>query len=362
MSEWNEARARAVLAETADAVVPGDRLSAILDRAGTDGLAARRRRRRGWFAVGGTAVATAAAVTAFAVLDQSPPQVGPGPVGPATTVPTEAEPTDVSPSASAPPVNTAAAPVYFAGETPFGLRLYREFRNIGLPAAADRFAELDGAIAAAVDGPAHDPEYRSLWPAEASVVSTQVIEPPGSADEVDRVEVHLDAPVERPADMTAEEARLAIEQVIYTVQGVVGARAPVWFKVDGNPVNEVLGVPTSEPLANGPVLDTLAHVNLTTPTEGQVVTGDLLQVTGVGNSYEANLLWRLQPERGADVVAEGFFTLQGAMEPRLFPFEGSVDVSTVPPGRYLLTVSTEDASGGAEGPGPYSDTRLVDIQ
>ena len=50
--------------------------------------------------------------------------------------------------------------------------------------------------------------------------------------------------------MTEREAQLAVQQVVYTLQGVVGARAPVQFLLDGNPVDTVLGVSTAEPVAN----------------------------------------------------------------------------------------------------------------
>ena len=40
------------------------------------------------------------------------------------------------------------------------------------------------------------------------------------------------------------------------------------FLLDGNPIDQVLGVPTSEPLANAPQLDVLAHVNITAPEQG----------------------------------------------------------------------------------------------
>ena len=57
---------------------------------------------------------------------------------------------------------------------------------------------------------------------------------------------------DRPPTMTEREAQLAVQQVVYTVQGAVQARAPVQFLLDGNPVDTVLGVPTAEPLAERP--------------------------------------------------------------------------------------------------------------
>jgi hypothetical protein len=124
----------------------------------------------------------------------------------------------------------------------------------------------------------------------------------------------------------------------------------------------VLGLPTSEPLANGPVLDTLAHVSLTTPAEGDVVSGDTLEVSGVANSFEANVIVRLQRYEGTEVVAEEPFTAEGWMGEKLFPFSGTLDLSGVAPGDYVLIAMTDDPSGGAEGQGAHSDSRRITVE
>ena len=49
-------------------------------------------------------------------------------------------------------------PVYFAGDTPQGTRLYREFRQVE---ADNPFEE---AVALMVAGDALDPDYTTLWP------------------------------------------------------------------------------------------------------------------------------------------------------------------------------------------------------
>lgn len=365
MSERHEQRLRSLLTETAESVVPGDRLGAILaETEATDALAARRRR-RGWFAVGGTAIATAAAVTAFAVLGQNPPETAPDlpsvtqPTGTAEPTPADPTPTDdgagepTAPSGpeSTPPADgeTVAVPLYFAGETPFGPRLYREFQRV------DADQRLLAAATATVSGAAADPDYRSLWPAGAEVEAVHFdgIGADGT------IEVHLADQVSRPDGMTDDEAAIALEQVIYTLQGVVGERAPVWFKVDGNPTAEVLGRPTSEPLANGELMRTLALVNITSPVEGEVVSGDTLEVTGVANSFEATVQYRLQRYEGTHIVAQSYFMTTDWMGERLFPFEGTVDISGAPPGRYILTVSTDDPSGEGNF---YTDSKIIEIR
>jgi hypothetical protein len=122
----------------------------------------------------------------------------------------------------------------------------------------------------------------------------------------------------------------------------------------------VFGVPTAEPLANGPMLDVLSHVNLTSPEQASAVNGDALSVTGVGNSFEANVGWEVR--QGDKVLKDGFATMEGWMEPKLFPFEVDVDVSDLPPGDYTLWVTTDDPTGGTEGIGAMTDDKDFTIE
>jgi hypothetical protein len=131
----------------------------------------------------------------------------------------------------------------------------------------------------------------------------------------------------------------------------------VQFTLNGNPIDQVLGVPTSEPLANAPILETLSRVNLTTPEEGQEVT-DTLEVEGVSNSFEANVAWRLEDASGTEVDS-GAITALGYMAEKLFPFHDSLDVSSLDPGTYTFIVSTDDPSGAGN---VDSDSRTVIIR
>ncbi len=73
------------------------------------------------------------------------------------------------------------------------------------------------------------------------------------------------------------------------------------------------------------------------------------------------MLWELSSNDGGS-GSGGYFTADGWMGNQLFPFSGSVDVSGLDPGEYTLTVSTDDASGGAEGGGPHTDSRTIVIE
>ena len=341
---------RRVLHDTVDGVEP---------RPGLDVIRARTREQsaghgRPWLlGAFGAAVATAAVVAGVAVLGGDPrPTADPTPAGTpsgqvspsgAASETPSGSPSDGASDGSS--GGTVAAPVYFAGDSPDGGSLYREFQRVD---AGDR---LRAAANLAVRGGAADPDYRSLWPDGASVDSV-------SFDGVDgdgllQVSVSGTALRDRPPTMTEREAQLAVQQVVYTLQGVVGARAPVQFRLDGNPVDTVLGVPTAEPLANDPQTDVLAQVNITSPEQGEEASR-MLRVTGVADSFEATV--PLKVMRGSEVVLEDFATADGWMG-KLYPFTKTLDLSALPAGDYTLVASTDDPSGGTEGNGPFTDTK-----
>ena len=328
----NDQLIRDLLHEVTDAVEPSDRLDPI--RAATTDSG--RRTGRGWWAAGGVGLVAASAGTALALTTGGAPQVRePDPADPAPTT------SDVRETAK--PV----AAVYYVGDTPAGPRLYREFRPVVIDADAN---PLDAAVRAAVgryaaDGsplPPMDPDYRVPWPAGTDA-SARVV------PSRDRIEISLGGDVEGSlrdrGSLSMAEASLAVEQLVRTAQGVVGARLPVRLLLYGEVTDQVLGVPTSEELATARDLDVLAHVNLSDPFEGQVVDNDEpLVVRGVGNSFEGNIVTRIQRWEGTEVVAEEP-AIAGSYEDRLFPFEVTFDLTDVAPGDYVVISRTDDPSG-----------------
>jgi hypothetical protein len=301
-------------------------------------------------------VATAAVIGGFAVVNQENPSAETPPVtnspsGIPTVPPTDdGSPTpDPSDGTQTPGGDTFTVGVYYVGDTPFGPRLYREFHQaVGATA-------LDAALVDATSAQPLDPDYRTDWP--EGIIASTAFDGLGSDG---LIQVTLaDASVhDRPAGMSKAEAQIAVEALIYTAQGAMQARAPVQFLLDGNPVDQVYGVPTSEPLAQGTWSDVLALVNLTTPEEGATVSGSL-DVEGVASSFEATVPWQIL--QGSQVVDSGSFMADGWME-HLYPFSGAIDVSGLAPGTYTFVARTDDASGGAEGPGAYEDTRTIVIE
>jgi hypothetical protein len=343
-------RIRDLLHEVADGVEPGDRLDAI--RAETSG---GRRTGLGWWAAGGAGLIAASVVTALALTTGGTPRGSdPEPAdSPSPSVPTT-EPTSSDSTTRTDP-ETSAVAVYYVGDTPDGPRLYREFRRLE---GGPLLAAVSAAAGHTVDGPPlapADPDYRVPWPAMTRASATlsaegDVIEVTLSGDPQDDLHDR--------GNLSEAEAAVAVEALVRTAQGAIGERLPVRFLLFGEITDQVLGVPTSEPLAAGSDLAALAHVSLTDPSEGLVVDNDeQFTVTGVGNSFEGNIVTRIQRLSGVvEIVAEEP-AIAGTYEDRLFPFEVTFDLAAVPPGDYLVVSRTDDPTG--EGRVHVDDRRIT---
>jgi hypothetical protein len=153
--------------------------------------------------------------------------------------------------------------------------------------------------------------------------------------------------------MSARDADLAIQQVVYTAQAAVGrGRLPVQLLVDGEHSDTVLGVATPEPLSAGNADDVLAPVQIDSPADGATVDGTF-SVTGRASAFEANVQWELK--QGDTVVKHGFATPQECCTLSPYTFE-----VTAPSGDYTLVVHDEDMSG--EGRPVNQDTKEITVK
>ncbi|MDO9458105.1 Gmad2 immunoglobulin-like domain-containing protein [Nocardioides sp.] len=258
-----------------------------------------------------------------------------------TTTPTE--PTS-SPSESESTPDAGAAPVYFTGDTPLGARLYREFRQV----EADN--PLEEAAALLVAGDALDPDSGTLLGGVTIDTVTQ-------DDAAIVVTLGEDSILKAGKGTSAEDASLAVQSLVYTLQGVAQARVPVRVVLaDGTPT-DLFGQPTAEGVTAAPELDVLALVNLTTPEEGATASGTL-DVEGVASSFEATVPYAVLDEAGKEVVSD-FSTAEGWVD-KLYPFTAEVDISALAPGTYTFVARTDDPSGG-EGPGAFEDTKTFTV-
>ena len=333
MTTHDDTLARLVSEAVSD-VEPADRLDEIRALVREQ----RSARRRGWYAAGGVALATAAAVTAFAVLGSDDPR---GTTPPADT-PTPSTATEVDPGEDLLPYVG-----FFVGDTARGPRLFRDF--VRLPVEG---SQLSPSLTALETG-SLDPDYRTLWPA-GSFAGAEV------RNGVIEVTLADGGLRERPSGMSAEEAAIAIEQVVYSMQSANGSRRPVQFRYDGNPIDQVYGVPTAEPLARGDETDVRALMNVNFPYEGAVVSGQF-EANGDNLGFESTMNWRIEDAAGRSVL-HGFATGRQIREAVLDFWETDpIDVSALAPGTYTFVAFNPDPSDG-EGFPPDTDTRTIIVE
>jgi hypothetical protein len=290
-------------------------------------------------------LATTAVVWAGCGTEDDPEASDPN--DPAST-PSQPQASDVTtppaPSNSSSAPATVAVPLYFVGDTPIGPRLYREFRNV----EADN--PVDEALALLAAGDALDPDYSTLLPEGGPPTLVQ-------GDTSQAIGINLPSLdwSDRPSGMSAKEAQLAVQQIVYTVQGVLQSRAPVEFFYDG--LAPVFGIDQSTFKA-APQNRVLAFVNVTEPAEGATVSGTIT-ASGVANSFEATVPWEVRDQSGAKVL-QGFATAEGWGD-HLYPWQSQVDLSGLAPGTYSFVAMTDDPSDG-EGGGPTQDSKTITIQ
>lgn len=264
-----------------------------------------------------------------------------------TSAPTE-DPTSEEPESSAPteesPGAATTVPVYYVGDTPQGARLFREFH------AAEGDDPLDAAAELLTSGTPGDPDYRTPFPGGDGI--------DGVDSEEGAISVDLDDPAwaQRPPGMSGAEAKLAVQALVYTLQGAAQSRAPVTV-YDDDTATSLFGVDTSAGVKAKPQLSVLGLVNVTTPEEGATVSGSF-DADGVASSFEATVPWEIR--QGDQVVDRGFTTAEGWID-RLYPWTAKVDVSKLEPGEYTFAAMTDDPSGG-EGGGPTEDTKTIIVE
>lgn len=243
-----------------------------------------------------------------------------------------------------PAAATVEVSVFFVGDTPQGPRLFAEQHAVS---ASD---PLNEAVGLMTSGGAKDPDYRTLYP----VGSFGTI-----AHEGDSFVVPVpDDGWRQPVDQTKREARLAVQQLIYTLQSAQGAQDPAEIVLGDTPEETLFGVDVSEGVTPAPELDVRALVNVTSPVEQETVSGSFT-AEGVASSFEATVPWQVRDASG-EVVLDGFSTAEGWID-KLYPWTAEIDVSSLEPGEYSFVALTDDPSGG-EGGGPTEDSKAIVVE
>lgn len=259
----------------------------------------------------------------------------------------DATPTPTDDAETPAPI-TVAVPLYYAGDASGKVRLFREFQQVEGQALTEAARLVDG-------GEPLDPDYRTLWPGGA-------VESAEAADGVITVTLKGDAFTERPDGMPEAEAKLALQQMVLTLQGVEQSTTPVRFvrttgsEDDSAPT--LFGIDVSKPVKRADWQSTMAMVNVTVPAQDSTVTGEELVAEGLASSFEANVPWEIR--QGDEVVLTGYATADGWMD-RLHPWHVEINISQLEPGEYTFVATTSDPSDG-EGPGPTKDSKTFVVQ
>jgi hypothetical protein len=235
--------------------------------------------------------------------------------------------------------DTVAVPLYFVGDTPQGPRLFREFQQV----QSDN--PVDEALAVLTAGAANDPDYSTLL--DGLTLKA------GSTDEDMTVEVSGAATKD---GMSPKTSKLAVQQVVFTVQGILQDRVPISFVTVDSDSTTLFGVHAPDG-GFTPDQDALALVNVTEPEQGSQ-PGATFTASGVANSFEATVPWQVLDSSGKKVL-DGFATADGWGD-KLYPWQSQVDASSLASGTYTFVAMTDDPSGG-EGGGPTKDTKTFTI-
>jgi hypothetical protein len=201
-----------------------------------------------------------------------------------------------------------------------------------------------------------DPDYRTPWH-DLATLDHASYDGTGAGHTV-QIALNDTGIADRPVDMTAAEARAAVQQLVYTAQAAVGKRVPVVFTVGRKPPgvhSTLLGVDISRPITNAPVLSMLSLVNISSPGEGAKVSGPLT-VTGVNNAFEGNVVVYLE-RNGRKYLQQP--TVGGMGLHRLFPWTVTLDLTKVQPGEYTLVARNGNGSGQGQ---PDVDTRTIEVK
>jgi Immunoglobulin-like domain of bacterial spore germination/Sporulation and spore germination len=269
----------------------------------------------------------------------------------APQLPTSPAPTE---TADPPPPETEEAqpgrdvvPVYYVTDTTHGVRLTREFRDVPTPDGP-----LVAAVTAMLAGDPFDPDYRSLWLPDTQVRSVEVLD--------DVIEVDFTGETDYTG-IRDEIATLAVQQLVYTVTAAasdadLNGDLPVQILVDGEPPAAMWGqLDLSAPIARAPQQNVRQLVQIDDPQDGAVL-GRAVTIGGVALAFEAQVNWQVFDDEGR-LAQEGFTQTTDSTTFAPFTFEVELE-----PGFYSVVVTDSDPTGGAEGPGPMSDTKNFSVE
>ncbi|GAA1578612.1 MULTISPECIES: Gmad2 immunoglobulin-like domain-containing protein [Kribbella] len=333
---------RRALREEADRIEPADALLEIRSRA----HAQRPSTRHPWFLTAGVAaIGTAAAIGAFTVFTGTDttahdgdavagqrtsttsalPESQAPTVRTASPVPSQATRTRGVPEAS---VHDMLVPVYWLGtqvgaQKKASARLYRTWSKVsGRPA--------EQAVRIMTTKNPDDPDYYSVWRGAAVNRVTR-----------DNDEVTVDFKQLPKATLDEDVARVAAQQLVYTVQGALkDDQTPIRVTQNGAAVQQLFGqIDASEPLDRALASDVQALVWIDSPKQDQALTPKVT-VQGVAAAFEATVNYQATNLKTREVRKSHTSTKQGqTFSPYSFQL-------TLSPGPWQISVYLVSAADG----------------
>jgi hypothetical protein len=359
-----EESVRAQLRREAEAVRPHDRLDAILAEAHGSAVSdpetspgATSGGHRSLLPVAAAALVALAAVGVWVANRpaQTPTPAAPQPTSTSQSATSGTEstatssPTSSQESGSGPvATQTETVPVYYVGPRSDGssnLVLFREFGSAQVSAPGDASAKAAAALEQAIAGSPAGAGYRPLW----------------QDVEVDKVEVtgaEIDVALSTGAKgLSANEGRIAVEQLVWTAQAAVGkGNLPVRFTLaDGGKTlagGENTDHTYTRPSDDMAVWAILSPVWIDSPSRGESLPVGKVTVSGVASTNEANVQWEIS--QGGKSLDSGHTTAEVAA-----PQRGKYTFTTtaLPAGDYTVKVfetSMKDGSVSAAATMPFT--------
>lgn len=288
-----------------------------------------------------TGLVLAAALSACGtVRDPGSTGLTPSPVAPSSS------PTQTTAAAASSPKKLTGIPVYWVAESRRSFSLYREFR-----AVPDTGGLVASAVSAITSLEPLDADYMTPWRPASRVSASQS----GAAITVD-----LSRDAFANTQVGSELASRALQQLVYTAtaaaQKAGTPASSVTITVDGAAFDAWGVIRLGEPMKRAPLAEVQAQTWVTSPQEGDDLPAGKVTFKGFGTAFEANFVWEVRKDSGA-VVAKGF-TMGGSGDGTYGDFSFTVPLTA---GTYKVKVSGDDASGGAEGPGPAVDDKSFTV-
>jgi spore germination protein GerM len=260
---------------------------------------------------------------------------------PSTAAPSPAETAVASEDPTpTPPAAGQTVEVWYARDTPRGIFVEPETHQLDEPTPAVASA----ALTALLERPPVDPELSNLVPDGARLL------------DVDLDGETLIADFSLPGLNLGSAAETAmIQQIVHTATQFPTVQN-VQILDEGEPLASG-HVDLSEPVGREEFA--MSPIIISSPAEGETVAGGDVDVEGTANVFEANLeLQLLDPDD--NVVEETFTTATCGTGCRGDWSHTFSDVTTA--GTWTIVAIEPDASGGAEGAGPFVTRRTFTVR